>query len=137
MPRVKASQLARSRGGNEMSQSVAARMTRNKMRADWDTVRAMLTDPRTPRRDAKGRDVFEVWADAVLADPAGEYSRVARDILPAEAPDNSGGNSAVNNIQTLYLRAVQEANRRPDPRIVEASAEPVTERPQGVNRSRD
>ena len=59
------------------------------------------------------------------------------DILPAEAPDNSGGNSVVNNIQTLYLRAVQEANRRPDPRIVEASAEPVTERPQGVNRSSD
>ena len=137
MPRVKQSQLARSRGGNEMSQSVAARMTRNKMRADWDTVRAMLTDPRTPRRDAQGRDVFEVWADAVLADPAGEYSRVARDILPAEAPDNSGGNSVVNNIQTLYLRAVQEANRRPDPRIVEASAEPVTEKPQGVNQSSD
>jgi hypothetical protein len=39
MPRVKQSQLARARGGNEMSQSVAARMTRNKMRADWDTVR--------------------------------------------------------------------------------------------------
>jgi hypothetical protein len=46
MPRVKQSQLARARGGNEMSQSVAARMTRNKMRADWDTVHAMLTDPR-------------------------------------------------------------------------------------------
>jgi hypothetical protein len=48
MPRVKQSQLARSRGGNEMSQSVAARMTRNKMRADWDTVLAMLTDPKSP-----------------------------------------------------------------------------------------
>jgi hypothetical protein len=50
MPRVKASQLARARGNNEMSQT---RMTRNKMRADWDTVRAVLTDPKTPRRDAE------------------------------------------------------------------------------------
>jgi hypothetical protein len=62
MPRVKQSQLAQARGGNEMSQSAAARMTRNKMRADWDTVQAMLTDPKCPRRDAQGRDVFEVWA---------------------------------------------------------------------------
>ena len=57
MPRVKQSQLARSRGGNEMLQSVAARMTRNKMRADWDTVHRMLTDPKAPqpRRSGTGR----------------------------------------------------------------------------------
>jgi hypothetical protein len=58
MPRVKQSQLARARGGNEMSQSVAARMTRNKMRADCNTVRAMLTEPKRPRRGALGRDVL-------------------------------------------------------------------------------
>jgi hypothetical protein len=120
-----------------MSQSVAARMTRNKMRADWDTVRAMLTDPKAPRRDALGRDVFEVWADLVLANPPAEYARVARDILPAETPDNSNGNSVVMSIQQLYLQAVQEANRQPDPRIVEASAEPVSEKPQGANESND
>jgi hypothetical protein len=120
-----------------MSQSVAARMTRNKMRADWDTVRAMLTDPRSPRRDAQGRDVFQVWADMVLANPAVEYARVARDILPAEIPDDSNSNSVVTNIQQLYLTAVQEANRRPDPRVVEASAEPVTEKPQGTNETND
>src|ERR1700750_2616915 len=99
MPRVKQSQLARARGGNEMSMSVAARMTRNKMRADWDTVRAMLTDPRTPRRDAQGRDVFEVWADMVRANPPAEYARVACDILPAETPDSGQGNAVVANIQ--------------------------------------
>jgi hypothetical protein len=60
-----------------MSQSVASRMTRNKMRAVWDTVLAMLTDPKSPRRDAQGRDVFEVWADMVLANPPQEYARVA------------------------------------------------------------
>jgi hypothetical protein len=114
-----------------MSQSVAARMTRNKMRADWDTVRAMLTDPKTPRRDALGRDVFEVWADMVLANPPVEYARVARDILPAE-PADTENNAVVTNIQSLYLTAVQAANRVPDPRVVEASAEPVTEKPQGV-----
>jgi hypothetical protein len=123
MPRVKQSQLARSRGGNEMSQSVAARMTRNKMRADWDTVRAMLTDPKSPRRDAHGRDVFEVWADMVLANPSAEYARVARDILPAETPDDSNGNAVVKYIQTLYLTAVQRAQRAPDPRVVDALAE--------------
>jgi hypothetical protein len=53
-----------------MSQSAAVRMTRNKMRADWEIVCAMLTDPKAPRRDAQGRDVFEVWADMVLANPA-------------------------------------------------------------------
>jgi hypothetical protein len=76
------------------------------MRADWDTVRAMLTDPKRPRCDALGRDVFQVWADMVLANPAAEYARVARDILPAETEDNSNS-SVVNNIRALYLTAVQ------------------------------
>jgi hypothetical protein len=124
MPRVKQSQLARSRVGNEMSASVAARMTRNRMRADWDTVLAMLTDPKTPRRDAQGRDVFEVWADMVLANPPVEYARVARDILPAEVPDSGQDNAVVANIQSLYLTAVQAANREPDPRVVDVLAEP-------------
>jgi hypothetical protein len=122
MPRVKQSQLARARGGNEMSMSVAARMTRNRMRADWDTVLAMLTDPKSPRRDAQGRDVFEVWADMVLANPAAEYARVARDILPAE-PADMGNDAMVTNIQSLYLTAVQAANREPDPRVVDVLAE--------------
>jgi hypothetical protein len=113
MPRVKASQLARARGGNEMSQSVAARMTRNKMRADWDTVRAMLTDPKAPRRDALGRDVFEVWADIVLANPAAEYARVARDILQAETLDNSNSNMVVNSIQSLYCNYRSNPSARP------------------------
>jgi hypothetical protein len=76
MPRVKQSQLARARGGNEMSQSVAARMTRNKMRADWDTVHAILTDPKSPRRDASGRDVFE-RADRPEHDLASGENRVS------------------------------------------------------------
>jgi hypothetical protein len=46
----------------------------------------MLTDPKTPRRDAFGRDAFEVWADMVLANPPVEYARVARDIPPAKRP---------------------------------------------------
>jgi hypothetical protein len=134
MPRVKQSQLARSRGGNEMSQSVASRMTRNKMRADWDTVRAMLTDPKRPRRDALGRDVFEVWADMVLANPSAEYARVARDILPPEPLDSSNANSVVTSIQNLYLSAVIKANRVADPRVVDALAE---EKPPGASDSND
>jgi hypothetical protein len=45
----------------------------------------------------------------VLANPAAEYARVARDILPAETPDDLNGNAMVNNIQALYLTAVQRA----------------------------
>jgi hypothetical protein len=121
MPRVKQSQLARARGGNEMSQSVAARMTRNKMRADWDTVHAMLTDPKAPRRDSQGRTVYEVWADLVLANPAEEFARVARDILPKEQPTTGDGTSSTTlSIQQLYLTAVQAAQLAPNPRLIEA-----------------
>jgi hypothetical protein len=84
----------------------------------------MLTDPKRPRRDAKGRDVFEVWADLVLENPPAEFARVARDILPPEQLDDSNGNSIVTSIQNLYLSAVVKANRIPDPRVVEALAEP-------------
>jgi hypothetical protein len=49
------------------------------------------------------------------------HARVARDILPAETEDNSN-NSVVNNIQALYLTAVQQAQRAPDPRVVDALA---------------
>jgi hypothetical protein len=105
MLRVKASQLTRARGGNEMSQSVAARMTRNKLRADWDAVRAMLTDPKTPRR--------EVWADMVLANPPAEYARVARDILPAETPDDPNSNAVVNNIQACARIGIRYSKQHP------------------------
>jgi hypothetical protein len=64
MPRVKQSQLARSRLGNEMSQSVAARMTRNRMRADWETVRAMLLNlSLRPSRSERARGIKAAQAD--------------------------------------------------------------------------
>jgi hypothetical protein len=103
------------------------------MAADWGVVRDMLTGDK-PRRDAQGRDVFQVWADLVLANPPEEFARVARDILPAEAPENSSTNAMITNIQSLYLTAVQAANRMPDPRIVDAIAkesDPGTSRVQG------
>jgi hypothetical protein len=59
-----------------------------------------------------------------MATPSLEYARVARDILPAEVPDSAQGNSVVANIQSLYLTAVQAANREPDTRVVDALAEP-------------
>jgi hypothetical protein len=56
---------------------------------------------------------------------------------PAETLDNSNSNAVVNNIQSLYLTAIQQANRMPDPRVVDALAEPVTQKPQGANESND
>jgi hypothetical protein len=107
------------------------------MRAIWDTVERMLTDPRAPRRDAAGRDVFEVWADLVLQNPPLEFARVAKEILPPE-PSGGGENSpAITNIQQLYLTAVQAANRTPDPRIVaqvEGTVTDVTQEAPGYNR---
>jgi hypothetical protein len=70
----------------------------------------------------------------VLANPAAEYARVARDILPAETPDDLNGNAMVNNIQALYLTAVQRAERAPNPRVVDALAE---EKPSSANDSND
>jgi hypothetical protein len=106
------------------------RALRHKMVADWGVVQDMLTGHK-PRRDAQGRDVFEVWADMVLANPAAEYARVARDILPPEPLDDSNANSVVTSIQNLYLSAVIKANRVADPRVVEALAEPASEPPRG------
>jgi hypothetical protein len=103
------------------------------MAADWGVVRDMLTGDK-PRRDAQGRDVFEVWADMVLANPPQEYARVARDILSPETPENSNTNAMVTNIQSLYLTALQAANRVPDPRIVDAIAK---ENDPGVPDARD
>ena len=101
------------------SEHVSTRRSRHRLRAMWDTVERMLTDPKAPRRDAAGRDVFEVWADLVLQNPPLEFARVAKDILPAERPeDGAGAGAIVNNIQALYLTAVQAANRAPDPRVV-------------------
>jgi hypothetical protein len=106
------------------SEHVSTRRSRHRLRAMWDTVERMLTDPKAPRRDAAGRDVFEVWADLVLENPPLEFARVAKDILPAERPeDNAGAGAIVTNIQALYLTAVQAANRAPDPRVVEAIKE--------------
>jgi hypothetical protein len=70
----------------------------------------------------------------VLANPSAEYARVARDILPAEVEDSGQGNAVVANIQSLYLTAVQAANREPDPRVVNALVE---EKPPGANDSND
>jgi hypothetical protein len=101
------------------SEHVSTRRSRHRLRAMWDTVERMLTDPKAPRRDAAGRDVFEVWADLVLQNPPLEFARVAREILPPEkAEEGAGGSAIVTNIQSLYLTAVQAANRAPDPRIV-------------------
>jgi hypothetical protein len=108
------------------------------MGAVWDTVERMLTDPKAPRRDARGRDVFEIWADLVLENPPLEFARVAREILPREAGADDGAlPNVVNNIQALYLTAVQAANRKPDPRIVaqvEGTVTEVTQEAPGYNR---
>jgi hypothetical protein len=93
------------------------------MRADWDQVHRMLTDPRSPRRDAQGRDVYEVWADLVLSNPPVEYARAAQSILPPEPVDSATAGAVVTSIQNLYLSAVVKANRMADPRVVEALAE--------------
>jgi hypothetical protein len=103
------------------------------MAADWGVVRDMLTGDK-PRRDAQGRDVFEVWADIVLANPPQEYARVGRDILSPETPENSNTNPMVTNIQSLYLTALREANRVPNPLIVDAIAK---ENNPGVPDTRD
>jgi hypothetical protein len=80
----------------------------------------MLTDPRAPRRDAKGRDVFEVWADLVLENPPREFARVIAEILPPLPPDETGAGAAVvTNIQALYLTAIQAAQHAPKPKPLE------------------
>jgi hypothetical protein len=99
------------------------RALRHKMVADWGVVRGMLTGDK-PRRDAQGRDVFQVWADLVLANPAEEFARVARDILPPAEPDTNAANTNIMNIGALYLQAVQAANRSLEAKIVDAKASP-------------
>ena len=120
------------------SEHVSTRRSRHRLRAMWDTVERMLTDPKAPRRDAAGRDVFEVWADLVLQNPPLEFARVAKDILPAERPEDAvAGGAIVNNIQALYLTAVQAANRAPDPRVVaqvEGTVTDVTQEASGYKR---
>lgn len=112
-------------GANVVSATEHGRASRHRMRAVWDTVERMLTDPKSPRRDAQGRDVFEIWADLVLENPPMEFARVAREILPRDeaAPVDASTPSIVTNIQQLYLTAVQAANKEPDPRIVQGYAE--------------
>jgi hypothetical protein len=114
-----------------------SRATRHRMRAIWDQVERMLTDPDAPRRDASGRDVFEVWADLVLQNPPLEFARVAREIVPPEpAQNDANAGGMVTNIQSLYLTAVQAANRDPDPRVVaqvEGTVTDITQKPLGYN----
>lgn len=87
------------------------KMFRRKFVANWGVVYDMLTDPKAPRRDAKGRDVFEVWADQTLENPAEMFAFVCREILPQEP--NEAQAPVVQSIQNLYLQAVMGANREP------------------------
>src|SRR5215471_13526857 len=121
MPVKSAHELAKIGGGAGTTEDAHAHRSRHKMRADWDTVRGMLTGAK-PRRDKLGRDVFEVWADLVLENPPQEYERALKLFPQTKEPEF---NNVTNNIGALYLQAVQMANRTPDPRIIEAGTIPV------------
>jgi hypothetical protein len=97
-----------------------AKITRHRLRAQWDIVWGMLTGAK-PRRAADGRDVYQVWADMVLADPPGEIAR-ALTFFPKEHEQKQSDSNVTNNIGALYLQAVQSANRAPDARIVDVEA---------------
>ena len=115
-----------------MSKKLTVEQQLAKMRADWDTVHAMLTDSKAPRRDSQGRTVYEVWADMVLANPAEEFARVARDILPKEQLTTDDGTSSTTlSIQQLYLTAVQAAQLAPNPRLIEAKPLEQKDEPDG------
>ena len=85
---------------DEMPANVRARHLRNRMAAQWGYVLTMLETGK--RKDAQGRTLTEAWADMVLADPAGEFSRVCADILPKETTD-AAQSGATLSIQQLYL----------------------------------
>jgi hypothetical protein len=120
MARPSRAEMARNQRGPELPTAATAygRALRHKMVADWGVVRDMLTGDR-PRRDAQGRDVFQVWADLVLANPPEEFARVARDILPPAEPDTNAANNNVMNIGALYLQAVRDVNRNHEAKIVD------------------
>jgi hypothetical protein len=126
MPRVKSSQLARSQAAPEMPMALHGRRQRARMTAEWSLVLDMLTGEK-PRRTKDGRNITQVWADLVLADPPGEFARVAEYLLPPEAVEGASNSSVVTNIQSLYLTALQAASREPNPRTIESTAEPAKE----------
>jgi hypothetical protein len=96
------------------SAQARGRLQRHRIGAAWDTVWRMLTDPKAPRRDAQGRDVYEAWCDLVLENPGAEIARVIKEILPPIPLENQGVTPGlVANIQSLYLTAVQAANAEP------------------------
>ena len=97
-----------------------SRRSRHKMRADWDTVNAMLTGEK-PRKTADGRDVFQVWADLVLIDPPKEYERAIK-LFPPLPVEKTTDQQTNLSIGALYLQAVQLANKEPDQRVVEQVA---------------
>ena len=102
----KAKQDLAPRREGESSAQVYAERTRNRARAAFDVVLEMLTgDPKKRRRDALGRDVFEVWADLVLANPGVELERAFK-LFPQAAQQPE----AALNIGALYLQAVQLVN---------------------------
>jgi hypothetical protein len=120
-----------------MTPQVRGRMLRTKMACDWATVHAMLTG-KAPRKDAQGRNVWEVWADCVLANPPAEYARVIREILPQEQPEGAvPAGAMITNIQALYLTALQAANVRSGGEISDTTShkqiEGVADTTQGAN----
>jgi hypothetical protein len=136
MPRVPQSQLARTRDEpNEISRTAQGRRQRARMTAEWGLVLDMLTGKK-PRRTKDGRNITQVWADMVLADPPGEFARVAEYLLPPEVPDAAAGAGAtITNIQALYLTALQAASREPNPRTIEHSQSEADKGANGVQPS--
>jgi hypothetical protein len=110
------SKLARN-ANREMSATEHGKRQRRRMTAEWALVLDMLTGE-APRKTKDGRNITQVWADMVLADPPGEFARVAQYLLPPEAPE-AGQAGNVTNVQALYLMAVQAANRDARPEITE------------------
>ena len=107
---------------DEMPANVRARHLRNRMAAQWGYVLTMLETGK--RKDAQGRTLTEAWADMVLADPAGEFSRVCADILPKETAD-AVQSGATLSIQQLYLTAVQAAQSAPNPKQIDGQSKPL------------
>ena len=102
------------------------------MTAEWGLVLDMLTGDK-PRRTKDGRNITEVWADMVLADPPGEFARVAQYLLPPELAPDAGAGAVVTNIQSLYLTALTAANVRPGGAISDATSHKTIEGDQGAN----
>jgi hypothetical protein len=83
------------------------------MAAIWGEVLTLLESGK--RRHKDGRTLVQVWADAVLDDPASAFAFVNEHVLPKE--QELQPNQQLNSIQNLYLTAVQQAARMPAPAI--------------------